>query len=169
MLGVASSVGLGTGLHTFVLFLAPFIAQTAITTPAQNQPILHRIIEIYSKVYIEVFLWGFGTALGELPPYFVSRGAYLLGETTITTDILDIKRKTNRTFWEKSMLLTEQVVKRMGFWGVLIFASVPNPLFDLAGIMCGRFGIEFWSFFGAVFIGKALIKATIQVLKANRQ
>ena len=179
ILGIASSVGLGTGLHTFVLFLAPFIAQTAIQYSSNNHKlesinggnidllpnsIIKRIIIIYSQVYLEVFCWGFGTALGELPPYFVSRGAYLLGENSITTDIMDLKRKSNRTWWEQGMIITETMVKRLGFWGVLIFASVPNPLFDLAGIMCGRFGIEFWSFFGAVFIGKALIKATIQVI-----
>jgi hypothetical protein len=31
MLGIASSIGLGTGLHTFMLFLGPFIARTTIT------------------------------------------------------------------------------------------------------------------------------------------
>ena len=30
MLGVASSIGLGTGLHTFVLYLGPHIAKVAI-------------------------------------------------------------------------------------------------------------------------------------------
>lgn len=33
-LGIASSVGLGTGLHTFVLFLAPLIVQTTVTAYA---------------------------------------------------------------------------------------------------------------------------------------
>lgn len=30
LLGVASSIGLGTGLHTFVLYLGPHIAKTVI-------------------------------------------------------------------------------------------------------------------------------------------
>lgn len=37
-------------------------------------------------------------------------------------------------------------------------------MFDLAGITCGHFGIGFSTFFGATFIGKACIKATIQTL-----
>lgn len=41
--------------------------------------------------------------------------------------------------------------------------KVPNPLFDLAGIMCGQFGIPFWKFFIATLIGKAIIKTHIQV------
>jgi hypothetical protein len=31
VLGIASSIGLGTGLHTFMLFLGPFIAQSTMT------------------------------------------------------------------------------------------------------------------------------------------
>lgn len=31
ILGVASSIGLGTGLHTFVLYLGPHIAKVAMT------------------------------------------------------------------------------------------------------------------------------------------
>lgn len=31
MLGIMSTIGLGSGAHTFVLFLAPFIAETATT------------------------------------------------------------------------------------------------------------------------------------------
>lgn len=37
------------------------------------------IFEIVKAVYFEAFLWGLGTALGELPPYFVARGASLAG------------------------------------------------------------------------------------------
>jgi hypothetical protein len=29
-LGIASSIGLGTGLHTFVLYLGPFIAKVSV-------------------------------------------------------------------------------------------------------------------------------------------
>jgi hypothetical protein len=35
-LGIASSIGLGTGLHTFLLYLGPFIAQVTIITPQSN-------------------------------------------------------------------------------------------------------------------------------------
>lgn len=41
--------------------------------------------------------------------------------------------------------------------------SIPNPLFDLAGITCGHFLVPFWTFFGATMIGKAVIKMHIQV------
>jgi hypothetical protein len=37
-------------------------------------------------------------------------------------------------------------------------------LFDLAGITCGHFNVPFSTFFGATFIGKAIIKVTIQAV-----
>jgi hypothetical protein len=40
--------------------------------------------------------------------------------------------------------------------GCCVFFSL--QLFDVAGLACGHFGMSFWTFFGAVFIGKALIK-----------
>ena len=32
VLGIASSIGLGTGLHTFVLYLGPYIAKVAMAS-----------------------------------------------------------------------------------------------------------------------------------------
>ena len=48
----------------------------------------------------------------------------------------------------------ERLVERVGFFGILACASIPNPLFDLAGITCGHFLVPFWTFFGATLIGK---------------
>lgn len=93
ILGVASSIGLGTGLHTFVLYLGPWIAK--VTLVAQECQTIPRMIpnkwsfqtfddcpqnvanpigffEILMSVQFEAFLWGLGTAIGELPPYFVA-------------------------------------------------------------------------------------------------
>ncbi|KAJ4824050.1 hypothetical protein Tsubulata_038931, partial [Turnera subulata] len=35
----------------------------------------------------------------------------------------------------------------LNFFTILVLASVPNPLFDLAGMMCGQFGVPFWDFY----------------------
>jgi hypothetical protein len=45
---------------------------------------------------------------------------------------------------------------------VTLCASIPNPLFDLAGLACGHFLIPFHIFFGATMIGKAIVKVSIQ-------
>lgn len=138
VLGVLSSVGLGSGLHTFVLFLGPHIMRVATTamrhgstafsaqivgyfrwpaagtldaaslteaispqyaadawsTPAHDPSLAHAhgsaaaaagiavvsFLELLLKVAPASCLWGLGTAIGELPPYFIARAAAASGE-----------------------------------------------------------------------------------------
>ncbi|KAJ3309916.1 Vacuolar membrane protease [Boothiomyces sp. JEL0838] len=143
-LGIASSVGLGTGLHTFVLFLAPLIVQTTVTAYAcqsldfkthghdsficpEKQTGNITIFNIFAKVFLETTFWGIGTAIGELPPYFVARAAALAGQddpefASIET-ILKKKRK-ERTIYENLQVMMHSMMTNLGFWGILICASV---------------------------------------------
>ncbi|XP_018326635.1 vacuole membrane protein 1 isoform X3 [Agrilus planipennis] len=191
-LGILSSVGLGTGLHTFLLYLGPHIAQVTlaayecgslnfpeppypddIVCPNEADPSqIVSIWSIMSKVRLEAMCWGAGTALGELPPYFMARAARLSGYDPDDDDELrefeELQRKEinreNLTLMEKGKLFVEHIVQKVGFLGILACASIPNPLFDLAGITCGHFLVPFWTFFGATLIGKAIIKMHIQKL-----
>jgi membrane protein YqaA with SNARE-associated domain len=190
-LGILSSVGLGTGLHTFLLYLGPHIAAVTLAAfecksvnfpepPYPNEivcPDKHdsqpmSIWTIMSKVRLEAIMWGAGTAIGELPPYFMARAARLSGVDLEDDDFEEIEEllhdKTRHPeemgFLEKAKLSVHNLVQRVGFFGILACASIPNPLFDLAGITCGHFLIPFWTFFGATLIGKAIIKMHIQKL-----
>ncbi|XP_055816739.1 vacuole membrane protein KMS1-like isoform X2 [Solanum dulcamara] len=201
VLGVASSIGLGSGLHTFVLYLGPHIALFTIKSvscgrvdiksapydtiqlrsgpswldkdcsefgpplfslPGARVP----LTSILNQVQLEAILWGIGTALGELPPYFISRAARISGSEGELMEDLDSASKedggiiSNHLKQIKKWLLSNR--QYLNFFTILVLASVPNPLFDLAGIMCGQFGIPFWKFFTATLIGKAIIKTHIQ-------
>lgn len=180
-LGVLSSIGLGTGLHTFLLYLGPHIAAVTLAAyecgglnfpepPYPDEIICPDvmsgtksvgILSIMSKVRLESFMWGVGTALGELPPYFMARAARLSGQETEELDDLDEEEKP---FLQKAKLVVQNLVEKVGFLGILLCASIPNPLFDLAGITCGHFLVPFWTFFGATLIGKAIVKMHIQML-----
>ncbi|WCJ23729.1 Vacuole membrane protein KMS1 [Euphorbia peplus] len=203
-LGVASSIGLGSGLHTFVLYLGPHIAlftikavqcgridlKTAVYDTIQlkqgpswldkdcsefGDPVFPLssgvrvpLSSILPQVQIESVLWGIGTALGELPPYFISRAASLSGSTMEEVEELNASSSeetgTIATYLNriKRWLLSHS--QHLNFFTILLLASVPNPLFDLAGIMCGQFGVSFWTFFFATLIGKAIIKTHIQTV-----
>ncbi|XP_012525408.1 vacuole membrane protein 1 isoform X1 [Monomorium pharaonis] len=194
-LGVLSSVGLGTGLHTFVLYLGPHIAAVTmaayecgalnfpeppypdqIICPTKIDPMWTvGILNIMKKVRVEAMLWGAGTALGELPPYFMARAARISGKsgTNENCDQEDLKELEalealengeNISFVMRMKLSMKRFVEKAGFWGILACASIPNPLFDLAGLTCGHYLIPFWTFFGATLIGKAVIKMHIQQL-----
>ncbi|XP_049351572.1 vacuole membrane protein KMS1-like isoform X8 [Solanum verrucosum] len=201
VLGVASSIGLGSGLHTFVLYLGPHIALFTIksvscgrvdiksapydtiqlrsgpswldkdcsefgpplfSVPGARVP----LTSILNQIQLEAILWGIGTALGELPPYFISRAASISGREGELMEDLDSASKedsgiiNNHLKQIKKWLLSNR--QYLNFFTILVLASVPNPLFDLAGIMCGQFGIPFWKFFTATLIGKAIIKTHIQ-------
>ncbi|XP_041564042.1 vacuole membrane protein 1 [Drosophila elegans] len=180
-LGVLSSVGFGTGLHTFLLYLGPHLAAVTLAAyecqtlefPAPPYPDMkvcppepyrrHQpdVWEILSKVRPEALLWGVGTALGELPPYFMARRARLSGQELDGPEAAK-GLSGNTNILKRTKLLMERVMRRVGFLGILLCASVPNPLFDLAGITCGHFLVPFWKFFLATLIGKTLVKATIQ-------
>ena len=64
--------------------------------------------------------------------------------------------------FDRAKIGVEKLVEKVGFLGILACASIPNPLFDLAGITCGHFLVPFWTFFGATLIGKAVVKMHIQ-------
>ncbi|KAJ4849176.1 meiotic spindle pole body protein Kms1, partial [Turnera subulata] len=194
-LGVASSIGLGSGLHTFVLYLGPHIALFTIKAmqcgrvdlktapydtiqlkrgPSWLDKDCHEFGDpVFAashglRVQLEAILWGIGTALGELPPYFISRAASISGTKVDAMEELDASSDEDSGVIAthlnsiKRWLLTHS--QHLNFFTILVLASVPNPLFDLAGIMCGQFGIPFWNFFLATLIGKAIVKTHIQTV-----
>jgi len=187
-LGILSSVGLGTGLHTFVLFLGPFIVRVATAArschsldfPAppyphemlcpdqQTYPDGVPLLAMMLKVLPEAFSWGFGTALGELPPYFMARAARLSGRD-VDAEVKEAEELVRRQAAGEKLSLGERLkanvewaVRSAGFLGILVCASVPNPLFDLAGLTCGHCLVPFATFFGATVIGKACFKMSLQ-------
>uniref|UniRef100_A0A7C9ACS1 Vacuole membrane protein KMS1 n=1 Tax=Opuntia streptacantha TaxID=393608 RepID=A0A7C9ACS1_OPUST len=203
-LGVASSIGLGSGLHTFVLYLGPHIALFTIkamqcgrvdlkSAPydtiqlkrgpswldkdcSEFGPPLFKSVygsrvplsSILPQVQLEAILWGVGTALGELPPYFISRAASMSGSKLDAMEELDVSSSEgdgavgNRLMKLKHWLISHS--QYLNSLTILLLASIPNPLFDLAGIMCGQLGIPFWKFFLATLVGKAIIKTFIQTV-----
>ncbi|XP_065818764.1 vacuole membrane protein 1-like [Labrus bergylta] len=213
-LGILSSVGLGTGLHTFLLYLGPHIASVTLAAyecgsvdfpeppypdqivcpqqevqapgsdaervgveaagmdglvgPAAIQDSIS-LWTIISKVQLEACMWGAGTAIGELPPYFMARAARLSGADPDDEDYQKFEEMLDETnaaqdVATRAKLAVQKLIQRVGFFGILACASIPNPLFDLAGITCGHFLVPFWTFFGATLIGKAVIKMHIQKL-----
>ncbi|KAJ2871910.1 hypothetical protein GGH93_004443 [Coemansia aciculifera] len=185
MLGVLSSIGLGAGLHTFVLFLGPHIARVTLTAyecahtafPVRGPNAFQcgtgaaaaaappaTFSAILSMVIFESLCWGAGTAIGELPPYFIARAASAAGQGDI--EYQRLRRKAagggSLSVKDRALLSIYHLLHRFGFAGILVFAAIPNPLFDLAGITCGHFKVPFWTFFGATFIGKSLVKSSIQ-------
>eukprot|EP00051_Salpingoeca_urceolata_P027796 m.483316 g.483316 ORF g.483316 m.483316 type:complete len:378 (-) comp22891_c0_seq1:135-1268(-) len=191
-LGFLSSFGLGTGLHTFVLYLGPHIAHVTMAAYDCNStdflPPFHAarpstwynircatvnpdgdmsILTVISKVQYAAIMWGFGTAVGELPPYFMARAARLSGEDPDDEDLEEFHeslKDDSQQIISRAKRAIHNLVNSLGFWGILLCASIPNPLFDLAGISCGHFLVPFSTFFGATLIGKGVFKMHLQMV-----
>ena len=101
-LGIASTIGLGTGFHTFILYLGPHIVQVTLAAYECNSipgmlpskwrfdhfAVCQKVspdqtsitpYTIFMSIWLEAFIFGTGTAIGELPPYFVARAASMAG------------------------------------------------------------------------------------------
>ena len=106
-------------------------------------------------------LWGAGTALGEVPPYFLARKAARGGHKT---ELLEEEAHSSMQTLEAMKKWMIDVVERYGFVAVFLFASWPNAFFDLCGLCCGAIQMPFFTFFSAVFLGKAIVKVGLQAM-----
>ncbi|EPY25847.1 hypothetical protein STCU_06447 [Strigomonas culicis] len=186
VLGVLSSVGLGTGMHSGLLFLFPHIYRTCSTaymcgatdfwtfpsnpfygpqarsfvcrSQSATQP-SHAVLMCFLKVVPACMLWGAGTAMGEVPPYALSYAAALQGHRKEELEEVSSYDVLNRM---KGWTLAK--IQQYGFWAILLLAAWPNMAFDLCGMACGQFLMPFWTFFGATLIGKAVIKVNLQAV-----
>lgn len=186
-LGVLSSIGLGTGMHSGMLFLFPHILKVVLAVEKCNSTNFEsrhnmwqkgltysaefdcpQVAEGFSyasmlaKVVGAAILWGTGTAMGEIPPYYISYAAATAGKGNEEMDEL----KDGKDFVTRMKRWMIDVLQRYGFWGVFAFSSYPNAAFDLCGICCGHFRMPFWTFFGGTLAGKAFVKAPLQAAGA---
>jgi len=93
------------------------------------------------------FISSIGAGLGELTGYF----AGLSGK---------------EIFYTKSRLIFkyEKYIRKFGPIGIIFLAAVPNPAFDLAGIISGLLKIPVWIFLGSTIVGKLIKFLTIAYL-----
>ena len=198
LLGILSSVGLGSGMHSGLLFLWPHALQVSLAAercghmhfdaradvwgsaagkamPCLSPPSAEwgegqvPFWALYRKVILACVLWGFGTALGEIPPYALCYSAALAGGCSEEVDSMlgeseEAPISIAGRWWEAMKRWTVYLLKHHGFVGVLLLASWPNAAFDMAGMACGHFLMDFWTFFVATAIGKGLVKVHGQAL-----
>jgi hypothetical protein len=184
-LGVLSSVGLGSGMHSGLLFLFPHMFKVVAASKRCKGFAFDSVcdvwwqecsmackhvgsaeppfFEVVALVLPAAVLWGAGTAMGEVPPYAVSRAAALAGEKDEElSELLGETDKKDVISQMKAWMV--KFVEQWGFLGIFLMSAWPNAAFDLVGIVCGQIGVGFWTFFLATLAGKALVKVVGQTL-----
>lgn len=91
------------------------------------------ILNIMSKVRLEAMMWGAGTALGELPPYFMARAARLSGyDPDDKDDLREFEELQKKRQNPASMVISEffspffQTKSSSHFFRYRIIWIVPN-------------------------------------------
>jgi hypothetical protein len=107
-------------------------------------------------------LWGAGTAIGEIPPYALSRAARLAGEENAELDELlheqsQVCARAAHEGLDDQFSAAERLLGRAAHVGLSqrVFRSLRHVLRPLSDAVLDLF-------FAATFIGKALIKAPAQ-------
>jgi len=188
LLGVLSSIGFGTGLHSGLMFLFPHIMQVVgaaeachtttglvgwyqhpckldcSTTSGPKDDSTVTFLRLWALVTIPCMLWGFGTAIGEIPPYAVAKTARAAGskDSEFEAEMEDAKSKTDA--FSRMKVWTISFTERHGFVGVFLLAAWPNAAFDMCGMCCGYLLMPFWTFFLATALGKGLVKVNLQAV-----
>lgn len=125
------------------VFALTAMATATIVVPVPYIPIILRIAEqttdIPTLILIAVAA-GAGSVIGEISGYMVGRaGRHAFQDTRMSR-------------WVAAQM-THPV---RAFVALFALSAPPNPLFDVAGIAAGTFGVPFWLFAIAVFLGRMM-------------
>lgn len=139
--GILSSIGLGTGIHTGILFLTPWVIRVATESST--------ITSAWFTVLPAVVSHGVGGAFGELPPYYLAN---------------QIISRTDNSYIKRSHVIMVDTLKKHGAIIIFLFAIWPNAFFDMCGLAAGASNIPVGVFLASTIAGKALVKSPLIAL-----
>jgi len=116
------------------IFLIAFISNATVLLPVPGVAVVFTMGAILKPTYIALVA-GAGGALGELSGYLIG----FSGQTIVEQTELYNRFKT----W----------VEKDSFISILILAALPNPFFDVAGLVAGISKMPFLRFLLAVWLG----------------
>lgn len=119
------------------IFLITLLANATIFIPAPGIAVVFAMGSIFNPVGVALAA-GTGGALGELTGYLAGFGGQAVVERTNIYDHIHP--------W----------VEKYGGWAILVFAAIPNPFFDLAGIAAGVSKMPLWRFLLFCWIGQII-------------
>jgi membrane protein DedA with SNARE-associated domain len=119
------------------VFLATLLGSATIFFPMPNIATVFAAGMLFNPVWVAI-AGGLGSAIGETIGYLIG-----LGGSTV---------EINSKWYSK----VESWMQRYSGITIFILALIPNPFFDIAGILAGLMRYNFFKFFIATFSGKTL-------------
>jgi uncharacterized membrane protein YdjX (TVP38/TMEM64 family) len=119
------------------IFLIALMTNATVLLPAPGIAVVFAMGAIFNPIYIGLAA-GAGGALGELSGYLAGFSGQAVVEKTGIYDRFH--------HW----------INRNGFFAIFILAALPNPFFDVAGVIAGILKMPLTKFILAVWIGVTL-------------
>ena len=118
-------------------FLAMLIGNATLILPVPGLIFVFSLGHTLNPLLVGLIA-GPGAALGELTGYFAGYGG--------SAAIDDFKMYGRIKGW----------MEKYGLAPITVLAAIPNPLFDVAGIVAGSLRIPWWKFLVAAWLGKTI-------------
>lgn len=160
VLGVLSSMSLGSSADTFSFYLAPFIARVAHVAnacgstefdvfgeaalrcphvvPEGSAPLHVDLATMVTKVYFEVFFWSLGTVVMDLAYYVIGKSAM----PSEAPSLVHIQAWAQRRFSSAPR------------GSLLLLGIFPWLFSELAALGAGFYGVSLGRFFFSTFVGR---------------
>ncbi len=128
------------------VFLVSLLGNATIVLPAPSLALVFAMGGVLNPLLVGLVA-GAGEALGELTGYLAGYGGGVVIE--------------NRALYAR----LEGWMRRYGLIIIVVLSAVPNPFFDLAGIVAGALRFPLWQFLLACWLGKTI--KTVLVAQAG--
>lgn len=120
-------------------FVVAAIANASVILPVPYYPLIVRLSQALN-VWGVILAAAAGSTIGESVTFFVGRTSHSAVQETRINNWIE---RQLRLSWRAGPLL-------------FALAAVPNPAFDIAGLLAGAFGVPFWLFLVLVFLGRII-------------
>ena len=129
------------------VFFVSLIGNAAFLLPAPGIALVVAAGGVYDPVAVGIVA-GLGAALGELTGYLVG----LSGQNFFEDKPL---------YWR-----VEALMRKSGTLVIFVLATIPNPIFDVGGLVAGALRMPAWRFLLGAWLGKSLRFALLAALGA---
>lgn len=124
------------------LFVLSFLGSASVIAPAAAlQAAIISLIAGIEDHILAAIVAGVGSGIGELSGYVVGQGSQRLLKT---------KDKTSRYL----LKLQKDFLKKHALIGIFLLSAIPNPFFDIAGIMAGMMKVRWEHFLILSIVGR---------------
>jgi len=125
-------------------FLVALLTNLTLAVPVPYNPVVLQLMSAVQLPLLVALLAAAGSALGESTGWWVG----LQGRAVLPAQ--------GRAGAAVRRLQRLAVHRWPSFWGLLAFSAVPNPVFDVAGLVAGAARVPYRLFLLAAFLGRLL-------------